>query len=519
MGGASARRSITIMPMRGALRVLATVVLLVGPTVLAFFSGGYFDGPRAVAAAVAWALVLLLALAGPLPFPLGRSGRIALAGLLGLAAWSALSLLWAPLAGPAFDSVERLLLYTGVLLAAVALLRDPRAAAAVEPALALGIVIVIGYGLSGRLAPGIIDLITARSFGAGGRLEQPITYWNAEGLLAAMGLVLSVRIAGDSLRGAPMRIAAAAACAPLGMGVYLSYSRGALAVALLGLIVLLAAAPSRSQLRAAVLGLGAGVVAASCSSALPGVASLAGTASERERDGLVMLAVLVVVVAATAVLARWVVAAERRGAMSVGPVGYAQRLPAVAAAATALCVAGLVVGGLRESAGSGESAGAAPSRLASVSSLRYEYWRVGADAFWSHPVKGVGAGAFRVAWRQNRRVEAGANEVHSLFLEQATELGLPGLAFLVIFLGGVASAGRRALASGSRLAVGACATCIVWLLHAAIDWDLQVPGVTLPALILAAGLLAASEPRAPDPVPVEWARAPSREEPAAVVAG
>ena len=31
--------------------------LLAGPTVLAFKAGGYFDGPRTVAAVVAWALL------------------------------------------------------------------------------------------------------------------------------------------------------------------------------------------------------------------------------------------------------------------------------------------------------------------------------------------------------------------------------------------------------------------------------------------------------------------------------
>ena len=45
--------------------LVSTTTLLVGPTVLAFFAGGYFDGPRATAAAIAWALVLLLAVAGP----------------------------------------------------------------------------------------------------------------------------------------------------------------------------------------------------------------------------------------------------------------------------------------------------------------------------------------------------------------------------------------------------------------------------------------------------------------------
>jgi hypothetical protein len=482
--------------------VAATAVLLVGPTVLAFFAGGYFDGPRAGAAAVAWALVLGLALAGPLPLPSSRPGRVALAGLVGLAVWSAISLAWAPLVGPALDGVQRLLLYIAVLLVAATLLRDARAARAVEPVLALGTLVAIGYGLAGRLLPGIVNLIPDRSFGAGGRLEQPITYWNAEGLLAAMGLVLCVRIAGDRTRQRGMRAAAVAACAPLGMGVYLSYSRGALAVAALGLIVLLATAPSWQQLRAAVTGVSAGVVAAAWSAVFPGVASLSGTSAEQQRGGAIMLTILVVVMAASAAVMARIADAERRGATRLGVLRQARRLPAVAAAAAALCVAGLVAGGLAENAEGSESAAPTASRFASVSSLRYEYWRVGLDAFWREPVQGLGAGGFRVEWRMERRVRQAVTEVHSLPLEMAVELGIPGLLLFGAFLGGLAVAARRALLAGAPLAPAACSVCVVWLLHATIDWDWQLPAVTLPALILAGGLLAAGE-RGPAGVAIE----------------
>jgi len=33
----------------------------------------------------------------------------------------------------------------------------------------------------------------------------------------------------------------------------------------------------------------------------------------------------------------------------------------------------------------------------------------------------------------------------------------------------------------------------VWFLHASIDWDWQLPAVTLPAIVLAGALLALSE--------------------------
>ena len=472
---------------------------------LAFFAGGYFDGPRAVAGAVAWAVVLMLAVAGPVPLPRSTPGRLAVIGLAALIAWSVASFAWAPLAGLVSDSVQRLLLYLAALLAAVGLLRDRRATAIVEPALALGCVAVIGYGLSERLFPSLIDL--HGSFIAGGRLEQPLTYWNAEGLLAAIGLILCVRISGQDVRPPRLRVAAAAACPLLGTGVYLSYSRGALVAVGIGLIVLLAAVPHWSQLRATALALAVGAVPSACAAALPGVAALRGTDAARTRDGLVMLAVLALATAAAALVSSRVVARERRGALRGGRLPIADRLPALAGIAAAVCIAGLVLAGLEERAASSERGEPTPSRFVSISSRRYEYWRVAVESIAREPVLGIGAGAFRVTWRKERRVPDPVNEVHSLELEMATELGLPGLLALVLFLGGIALAARRALIARAPLAAGACAVSSAWLLHASIDWDWQMPAVTLPVLVLVGGLLAASEAQAPPPALAESAPA------------
>jgi O-antigen ligase len=109
--------------------------------------------------------------------------------------------------------------------------------------------------------------------------------------------------------------------------------------------------------------------------------------------------------------------------------------------------------------------------------------------------------------------------VHSLPLEMAAELGLPGLLFLGMFVGGLAAAARRALREGDPLAPGAYAVCVAWLLHATIDWDWQLPAVTLPALVLAGGLLAASERGLPGAVPPRWVAAtPPESEPVPAVA-
>jgi hypothetical protein len=57
----------------------------------------------------------------------------------------------------------------------------------------------------------------------------------------------------------------------------------------------------------------------------------------------------------------------------------------------------------------------------------------------------------------------------------------------------VALAARRSLQLHPELGPGACAALAVFGLHAAIDWDWQLPAVTLPAIVLAGALIAASE--------------------------
>jgi hypothetical protein len=484
--------------MRRAVLLIAAAVLLVGPTVLAFFSGGYFDGPRLIATLAAWAIVLLVAVAGPRPLPASGPGRAALAGPALIALWTGASLFWAPLSDPATDSLVRLLLYLGVLVAGASLFRDDTAARAVEPALVLGALVAIGYGLAGRMLPGVVEL--TESDKALGRLEQPITYWNAEGALAAIGLVLCARLAGTESRPPAVRVLAAAGAVPLGLGVYLSYSRGALAAVLVGLIVLLAAAPSWAQLRSAGSALAATIVVAAASEAFPAVSSLEGALGRREVEGAAMLAIVLLLSLAAALVQAHLGRAEQQGAAATGRLGVAARLPAIAAAVVALGLAGLVLGGLAERGTTDEqSQRRGLARLGSVESRRYDYWRVGLEAYADQPLRGLGAGGFRVEWLRERPVREGALEVHSFPLEMLIELGIPGLLGFLLFAGGVAVVGRRALLRRPMLAPGACAVCAVWLLHATIDWDWQIPAVTLSAIVAAAALVAASEPGATEP--------------------
>ncbi len=475
---------------RAASLAAARVALLAGPTALAFFSGGYFDSPRNLAGAVAWLLVALAVVAGVGVLPRSREGRLAIGGLALLGAWTLLSITWAPIAGSAYHAGQIVFLYLGTLLAAAALLREPRAARIAEPALAAGALIVVGYGISERLLPGLLHF--SQSVSAQGRLEQPLTYWNAMGELAAIGFVLCARIAGAHRREAWLRAAAAAAAVPLGLGLYLSFSRGALFACAAGLVTLVVASPWRAQLLSASRVLVGGAIAALVAAPFHGVTALSGALGTRERQGAVVLVALVVIAALSAL-----------AQLRLGPRESRElRLPRRAAwlALVVIC-AGLAVAilvGAKERSGQPLAPGA--TRLVSLQSNRYAYWRVAARAFRDQPLRGVGAGGWAVYWLRYRTIAEGAQDAHSLELQTAAELGLVGVALLAAFLGGIALVGREAHRAAPADAAGPIAALVVWLAHSPLDWDWQMPAVTLVAAILAGQLLALSRPAARGPI-------------------
>jgi hypothetical protein len=480
--------------MRVGVTYAARLVLLGGATVLAFFSGGYFDQPRAWAGLVAWVLVAVaVAFDGP-ALPRTRSAWLALGGLALFGAWTLLSITWAPIAGNAYHAGQLVMLYVGVLLAAMLLLRTRTAQRLVEPALAAGALVVTGYGISERLLPGVLQF--ARSISAQGRLEQPLTYWNAMGELAALGFVLCARIAGDGERPRGVRAAAAAASAPLGLGLYLSFSRGALFACAAGLVALIVAAPRREQLEGILVAVSAAVLSSIAAGPFKGVTSLAGSLGTRERQGAIVL-VLVMVIAVAAALTQIRLARHARASML--------RLPRHAAwVALVVICAGLAVAivvGSKESANRPLSGGA--SRYATLQSNRYAYWRVAFRAFGDEPLHGVGAGGWSVWWLRYRPFNDFARDAHSLPLQTLAELGLVGVALLGAFFTGVGLAARKASRVAPALAAGPIAGFVAYAAHAPLDWDWEMPAVTLVAIILAGALLAVGEisPRARAPAP------------------
>jgi O-antigen ligase len=444
---------------RAPMRRLAAAILLLLPAGLAFGRGGYFAVARDRGAILAFLLLAVAAVATERPLPRARAGRLALGGLAALTVWTGLSLLWAPLGGPAFADLERLALYTAALAAGIALLRDIEY---VEPVLLATTVAAAVYGLSARLVPSLVTLHPLIS--AGDRLAQPLTYWNAQGAMAAVGIALA---AGLVAGGRFPR--AAAACAPvLGLDIELTLSRGAIGAALAGLAIVVALAPTRRGLRAAVVVGGAAALAALASLALPHVQDAGGASGQ----GAAMIAVLAVLTAAAAR------AAGRD--LRDGPVAA---LRTAAVGALAVLVIGTVLAVAR---GGHQPLSSGAQRLVSVQSNRSAYWKVALAVFADQPLHGIGSGSFQVEWLKRRPFAESVRDAHSLYLETAAELGVVGLACLAVFLTGCGLAARR----GPPAAVAALGA---FALHAGIDWDWEMPALSLLAILLVARLAAAQE--------------------------
>ncbi len=475
--------------MRKVVLRAARLVLLGGPTAIAFFAGGYFAAPRAVAGLVAWILVAVGMLLEPEAVPRSRLSWITLGGLLSFSAWTLLSITWAPVAGDAYHAGQIVMLYLGVVIAAAVLLRSSAAQQLVEPVLAAGTLVVIGYGISERLLPGWLHFSVSVS--AAGRLEQPLTYWNAMGELAALGIVLSARLAGDWRRPTWLRVAGAVSCVPLGLGLYLSFSRGALFACAAGLLTLVIAVRRREQLLAVGLVIVAGGVAAAASSSFAGVSAMTGSIGSRESDGAIVLALLVVIMLLTG-LGQWLLISRRTPAELELP----RKSPVIAAIVICAALALAIVVGSKESSVQNQPLSTGATRLVTLQSNRYDYWTVAIKAFGQHPLNGVGAGNWKVDWLRYRHISEFANDAHSLPLQTLAETGLVGLGLLLVFLGGVAVVAARTIPLGP-LAAGPAAGFTAYVAHAPLDWDWQMPAVTLIALVLAGALIAVGDVSGP----------------------
>lgn len=118
---------------------------------------------------------------------------------------------------------------------------------------------------------------------------------------------------------------------------------------------------------------------------------------------------------------------------------------------------------------------------------RERYWTAAWETALDHPLVGSGAGTFERMWLQHRDVNLGVLDAHNLYLETLAELGPLGLALLTVVCAMPLVAAWRA--RGQPFAPTTAGAYAAYLSHAAVDWDWEMPAVTVPALLLAGVLL------------------------------
>src|ERR687888_179012 len=132
---------------------------------------------------------------------------------------------------------------------------------------------------------------------------------------------------------------------------------------------------------------------------------------------------------------------------------------------------------------------------------RPHYWHVAWREVTLNPVLGSGAGTFERYWLLYRPVGSFARDAHSLYLETLAELGPIGLVLLLAALGLplLVLRGRR-----DPVLATAAAGYVAYLIHTGVDWDWELPAVTLCGFICGSGLLLwARRPDAPELRPWE----------------
>ena len=122
-------------------------------------------------------------------------------------------------------------------------------------------------------------------------------------------------------------------------------------------------------------------------------------------------------------------------------------------------------------------------------SNRSEYWTVAWREATAHPLLGGGAGSFGAWWLRLRPIDFGGLDAHELYLETLAELGAVGLLVLCCALAVPLAVLRRARRAPLGAACGAA--YVAFLVHAAVDWDWELPAAGLAGVLCGAALLRA----------------------------
>jgi O-antigen ligase len=506
-------------PATGAAGLAVTALMLLPGALIVFMgfnAGGYFPATPALAALVLAQILLVRIMQSRHPFEgLAPATLVAIAALGLYALMTLLSASWSHSTSRALIEFDRAWFYLLILVLFGTVRASRQDLRWLIRGLVAGASIVCLAGLISRVLPDVWH--TAPNV-SNERLSYPVTYWNTLGLLAALGIVLALHLTCTLRERRLARILAAAVVPLLAATLFFTFSRGAMAAGVVGLVVYMLVARPSGLLSGALATAPASmvlIVLAYHANLLDTVNPTTPAAvSQGHRVALAAGICAAVCAGLRAILAIGLDPRLRR--IAGRPLmSRHTRLAAIAGAVAAALVVGLALGVPHSLEHDWHRfiSGATPRGTASdlrqrltdpANNGRTDLWRVALHGFSASPLHGHGAGMYQTLWDRNRPSFAYTINAHSLYLQAMAELGIPGLALLLILVGvvlvglGVRARGSRRSRSiyGALLAAG-----VVWVLHAGVDWDWEMPVVTLGFFAVAGAALSPHRGAGPGWVP------------------
>lgn len=431
-----------------------------------------------------------------------RHGSVTLALFAALVVLTALSVTWSVQPDTSWVEAGRTLAYFAVFGSAMALARlFPGRWPALIGAVTIAATTLCAFALLVKVFPATFD--PGETFG---RLRAPFDYWNATGLIAAMGLPPSLWAGARREHGRLSRALAVPAITVLLTVVILSYSRGALLAVVLGLAVWFWLVPLRLR-GALVLTLGAfgaailSVYAIETHALTRNLVVLSARTTAGHAFGVLIVLVLALGAVAGAAGAfamdRLTLPEAQRRRIGTALIVVVALLPALGVGGLAASSRGLTgevthIWDALTSPNSGTNNG--PSRLVKLGNSRGRYWREGIWVGDHALLKGAGALGYGTAITRYTHDSHTVGHAHSYAVETFADFGLIGVALMAAMMVSWSLAVRRTLGGSNALSseraglATLLAITVIFGVSSSVDWTWFIPGTAIPALLCAGWL-------------------------------
>jgi O-Antigen ligase len=487
-------------------RLGVAVVLLVPSGLflgLGLASGGFFPDSVSVAVVAVIVIFAVRVASSPASFT-GMSVALSVVAvaLIAFATWTLVSGSWSGASARAVLEYNRALLYTTVFVLTGVLGRSGMRARF----LLYGLTAVsVGISVAAAATWLLPDLFPIGSSVVRDRLSWPTSYWNVAGLIAALAIVWTSGLACSSTEPPRIRVLAATAAPLLTATLIFTVSRGAVAVAALGLVlvvVMIRSPATPGGLVSLVPSITLSAIIALGVNGLNVVNPTAHAVDAGHRAAILLVAVAFAAAAVRMALLRL----DTRLAGARTAWTRAQIRAGLGVAAAVLVLAFLTLGGPSAvhravhkfvSPETQSVGGTVPARRRLTelgSNGRIDEWRVAwVDGFLRHPIDGTGAGTYATLWTRYGPTSRRVLNAHSLYIEEFAELGIIGGGLIIAIVVSILVAlAWRARGTERQIWAPLLVGGVMWAVHAGVDWDWQMPAVT--AWFFAAGALALSAP-------------------------